>query len=234
MPQYLSLLTTMPRNNTAIKAIAFDFDGLMFNTEDLWDVVTKTLLARRDREPSGEFTRQVTGRPARIALPMLLEWFELDDTVDQIQAEIDSLFDELLPNHLAPMPGLRSLLCSIEAASLPRAITTSSSRSFIENVIGVSKLMTEFEFFLTAESVSEGKPNPEIYLAAAERFGISPSEMMVLEDSENGCRAATAAGAFVVAVPTHATASHDFAKVQFVANTLEDPRIHEAIGISPA
>ena len=221
----------MQRHDTKIKAIAFDFDGLMFNTEDLWDVVTTTLLRRRDREPSTEFTRQVTGRPARVALPMLLEWFELDDTVEQIQSEIDALFVELLPKHLAPMPGLLRLLASIADCSVPHGITTSSSRTFVENVLGVSRLSSDFAFYLTAESVSEGKPDPEVYLTAAERFGVEPAEMMVLEDSENGCRAATTAGAFTIAVPTHATISHDFRNVQFIAKSLTDPRIYEALGI---
>ncbi|MCA9215198.1 MAG: hypothetical protein KDB27_19155, partial [Planctomycetales bacterium] len=78
----------MQNHDTNIEAVAFDLDGLMFNTEDLWDVVTATLLMRRNRKPCENFTRHVTGRPARIALPMLLEWFELDDTVEQIQTEI--------------------------------------------------------------------------------------------------------------------------------------------------
>ena len=75
----------------------------------------------------------------------------------------------------------------------------------------------------------EGKPQPEIYQTAAARFGLPPRQVMVLEDSENGCRAAVAAGAFTVAVPSGPSRRHDFTGAQFVAETLADPRIYAGL-----
>ena len=72
-------------------------------------------------------------------------------------------------------------------------------------------LKHRFRFILTADDIQRGKPDPEVYLLAAERLGIAPSQMMVLEDSANGCRAAVAAGAFTVAVPNRHTRDHIFA-----------------------
>ena len=82
---------------------------------------------------------------------------------------------------------------------------------------------------LTSEDIRRGKPDPEIYQMAAGNSAITPTEMMVLEDSANGCRAAVAAGAFAVAVPNRHTWNHNFAGTQFVAETLADPRILEAL-----
>jgi pseudouridine 5'-phosphatase len=84
---------------------------------------------------------------------------------------------------------------------------------------------------LTAEDVTEGKPHPEIYLTAARRFDLSPAEVLVLEDSQTGCTAAMAAGTFVVAVPGGHSLRHDFAGVQFVAESLGDERIYAALGL---
>lgn len=221
----------MPNNDNPIQAVAFDLDGLMFNTEDLWEIVSDQLLARRGKRPSKEFSRQVTGRPAKVALPMLIEWFQLNDTTDQIQSEINDLFDEMLDDHLAPMPGLIELLRAVHNAGIPRAITTSSGRRFVDRLLQIYKIEFEFSFFLTAEKVENGKPHPEIYESAARRFGVHPATMMVLEDSEIGCQAATAAGAFAVAVPTHKSAEHDFPNVKFVAESLEDQRIFQALGL---
>ncbi|MFM8380085.1 MAG: HAD-IA family hydrolase, partial [Planctomycetia bacterium] len=74
-----------------------------------------------------------------------------------------------------------------------------------------------------------GKPHPEIYERAAVQLGVAPSEMLVFEDSENGCRAAVAAGAVVVAVPGAHSRRHDFTGARFVAESLADPRIVELL-----
>ncbi len=71
----------------------------------------------------------------------------------------------------------------------------------MKNVLSRFELEPRFQFILTCDDVREGKPNPEIYLRAAQRFGLSAEQMLVLEDSQNGCRAAVASGAYAVAVP---------------------------------
>ena len=99
------------------------------------------------------------------------------------------------------MPGLAELLDALEHGGIPKGIATSSGRRFTEHVLGRFDLAPRFQFILTGDDVSEGKPHPEVYLRAAANFGLSPANMMVLEDSQTGCRAAVAAGAFAVAVP---------------------------------
>jgi phosphoglycolate phosphatase-like HAD superfamily hydrolase len=83
---------------------------------------------------------------------------------------------------------------ALEAARIPKAIATSSGRRFTRNVLSRFDWESRFQFVLTSEDIKQGKPNPEIYLTAVERFGLQPAEVMVLEDSQNGCRAAVAAG----------------------------------------
>lgn len=73
--------------------------------------------------------------------------------------------------------------------------------------------------------MTHGKPNPEIYLKAAEHLGVRPENMLVLEDSETGTRAAAAAGAFIVSVPHEHTEGHDFSQSKYVASGLNDPFI---------
>ena len=85
-----------------------------------------------------------------------------------------------------------------------------------------------------AEDIAEGKPHPEIYLTAARRFGIPPAEMLVLEDSQNGCLAAVRAGAFTVAVPGEHSLGQDFSMASLTIESLTDPRLYEALGIPQA
>jgi HAD superfamily hydrolase (TIGR01509 family) len=213
------------------KAVVFDHDGLIFNTEDLYQDVGGELLRRRGCAFTPELLDQMMGRPGRIALQIMIDMHKLDATVEQLYAETDEIFPAILDARLETMPGFMRLAAALERAGIPKGIASSSRRSFITDCLSRFQLVPRFEFILSAEDVVEGKPNPEIYLKAAQRFGLQPSEVMVLEDSHNGCRAAVAAGAITVAVPSGHSKTHDFPGVAFEADTLADPRIYALLGI---
>jgi HAD superfamily hydrolase (TIGR01509 family) len=215
-----------------IRAVTFDLDGLMFNTEELYTEVGTELLRRRNRVFTKELLDQMMGRPSRISLEIMIAHHGLTETVDEILVESDEIFQGILHERLALQPGLRDLLFALEAARLPKGIATSSRRPYVEYVLSRFDLGPRFAFILSAEDVLEGKPHPEIYHKAAARHGVLPQEMLVLEDSENGCRAAVAAGAFTVAVPGAHNVGHQYEGVQFVAESLADPEIYRALGIA--
>jgi HAD superfamily hydrolase (TIGR01509 family) len=171
------------------------------------------------------------GRPPQVSLQIMIDRHGLDDTVAELAAESQQIFGPILDQRLALMPGLAELLAALEQAAIPKAIATSSGPGFVTNVLSKFALRPRFQFVLTCDDVRDGKPHPEIYLTAAQRFGIAPGEMLVLEDSHNGCRAAVAAGAYAVAVPGGHSRTHDFTGARFVADTLADPRIYRALGL---
>jgi HAD superfamily hydrolase (TIGR01509 family) len=212
--------------------MAFDMDGLMFNTEELYEVVTDEILRRRGKQCCGELLDAMMGRQPSVALQIMIDWYQLDATVEQIAAETEAIFAEILDSRLAMMPGLLELLDAAEAAGIPKAVATSSGRRFVERVLARFDLQPRFEFVLTAEDVASSKPHPEIYLTAARRFGLSPERLMVLEDSQTGCQAALAAGAVTVAVPHGQSLGHRFDGVALVADSLADPGIYASLGIA--
>lgn len=214
------------------KSVAFDLDGLMFNTEDLYIEVGNQILGRRGHQFTKPLLDAMMGRPSPVALQVMIDWHGLDATVSSLEAETDELFPAVLDAKLAPMPGLMELLDSLEQAGIPKAVATSSRRSFVTDVLGRFSLIDRFEFLLTAENVVRGKPHPEIYQTACRQLGVASSEVLVLEDSENGCRAAIAADTFAVAVPSEHSRNHCFDGAAFVAESLSDPRIYRALGIS--
>lgn len=213
-----------------LAAAVFDLDGLLFNTEDLYQQVGAEVLRRRGHEFGPELLHAMMGRPGRVALQMMIDYHRLDDTVETLAQESAEIFPAILNEQLAFMPGVPELLAALERASIPKAVATSSGRRFTTDVLGRFDLETRFAFLLTAEDVAEGKPHPEIYLKAAARFGLEPSQVIVFEDSQNGCRAAVAAGAVAVAVPGDHSRHHDFSGASLVADTLADPRIYELLG----
>ena len=218
--------------NSALRAVVFDLDGLLFNTEDLYDHVMQELCQRRGLVFTEELRVKMMGRPGELALVEMIEHHSLKhDQPAALLQESDVIFTALLATQLAPMPGMWDLLAALEREEVPKAIGTSSRRQYVDYVLGRYHLVERFSFILTSESVRQGKPHPEIYLTAAEQHGVSPSEIMVLEDSQNGCRAAVAAGTFAVAVPGTHSRTHCFKGASLLADSLADPRIYAALDL---
>lgn len=214
-----------------LDAVVFDFDGLIVNSEDVYHQADTELLRRRGKVYEPTLRERMMGRPTEESLRVMIEHHALDDTPEALEIERSALRDALLAAHLEPMPGLLPLLDALDSAAIPTAIATSGKRSYVQYVLDRLDLPTRFGLVLTADDVRRGKPHPDIYLLAAARLGVSAPRTMVLEDSANGCRAAVAAGAFTVAVPNRHTLGHAFEGVRFVADTLADPRIRQALGL---
>ena len=227
-------MTDFPLPARPLRAVAFDLDGLMLNTEKIYQEVDRTLLTRRGKEHSTELLDQMMGRKSEVALQLMIDWYQLPETVDELFVEARDIFDELLDDLLGPMPGLMELLSSLEQAGIPKGIATSSRREIASKTLTKLQLLERFSFLFTSEDVEHGKPEPDVYLKAAAEFDVAPSEMLVLEDSQIGSQAGVASGAYTVAVPGGRSYSHDFQGVQFIAESLSDRRIYQALGLQLA
>ncbi len=208
-----------------VDAVVFDLDGLLVNTEDLYQHVGTEMLRRRGRTFDGDLLDAMMGRPQRVALQVMIDWHGLPDTVETLAAETKTIFQGLLDTRLEPMPGAVSLVEDLVQRGLPRGVATSSGPDFAHDVLGRVGLLDHFGFVLTSADVMHGKPHPEIYKTAARRMGVEPRRMLVLEDSATGCAAAVAAGAIAIAVPGGHSRGHDFPGARFIADSLTDPRI---------
>ena len=219
----------MSRTGFLIQAVAFDMDGLMFNTEDVYFRSGTLLLESNGHIYTRELCDSIMGCTPQQAFETMIAYCHLNMTWRELQAESEELFISLLDKYLAPLPGLMELLAFLEEHQIPRAVCTSSSRRVMENILRRFQLESHFAFTLTANELEHGKPHPEIYLRAAERFGISPANMLVLEDSQNGCRAGANAEAFVVAVPGEHSRHMDFSMARMKAASLADSCIYSLL-----
>ncbi len=218
-----------PVPDAPIRAVVFDLDGLMINTEDVYQLVGTELMRRRSKTFDDDLRHAMMGQPATKALAVMIEWHSLDDTVEDLAMESEKTFWEFVEHRLTTMPGLHDLLALIDQRGLPKAIATSGARHYAEELLRRIDLHEEFKFLVTANDVTHGKPHPEIYELAAARLGLTAAETLVLEDSHNGCRAAIAAGAYTVAVPSPHSADHDFTGAKFIADSLADQRIRHVL-----
>ena len=211
--------------SSRIEAVAFDLDGLLVNTEELYQHVGSELLRRRGRSFEPDLLDAMMGRPQQVSLKIMIEWHGLTDTIEMLATETGEIFVSLLDTQLRTMPGAMELLDLLDARGIARGVATSSGPDFAHDVLGRMGIRDRFAFVLTSADVTHGKPHPEIYQTAAQRLAVDPGAMLVLEDSQAGCKAAVAAGAVAVAVPGGHSRRHDFTGARFVAETLADPRI---------
>ena len=202
-------------------------DGLIFDTEDTYFKAATALLAKRGKTYTHELDSAVMGRPPRFCYELFKETFGFPETWQELQTESENYFLEYLDEGFSTMPGFYELLEHLEQRNIPKGICTSSALRVVSEVLRRKDLMKRFGFVLTAEDVTQGKPAPEIYLKAAERFGIDPSEMLVLEDSPAGCKAASSAGAFAIVVLAQHNAHCTFPDAKKVVSALNDPQIME-------
>lgn len=205
-----------------IRGVAFDMDGLMFDTEPLYFQTGTQLLARRGKQFTEELQREMMGRPGPEALRVMIQHHTLTDRWQELLIESDEIFMEMIVGKLVKMPGLDEMIERLTAQGIPFGVATSSRRHVAEHLLDETGIAPALDFLLTGDDVTHGKPHPEMYLKAADRLQIDPAEMLVFEDSSNGVRAAAASGACTIAVPGDHSRGHDFSAAWCVADTLHD------------
>jgi HAD superfamily hydrolase (TIGR01509 family) len=208
-----------------ILAVAFDLDGLMFDTEALFARVLAGFLAERGRSLTPAIVAAMLGKRAKEAYPEFKRLTGFDETPDELLGELRRRFTAELDAAVHPTPGLVALLAHLERRGIPRAVATSSRRAYAEGLIVRHGLREHFAFLLTAEDVTRGKPDPEIYRTAATRFGIAPRHLLVLEDSPPGLAAAKGAGAFAVGVPHEHSPESGLSAGDLIVPRLDDPAL---------
>jgi HAD superfamily hydrolase (TIGR01509 family) len=211
------------RPTLTVHAVAFDLDGLMFDTEALFVRVAGSMLARRGKVFTPDIMARMIGRQWAVAGVAFKEMAGLSESLDELLAEARGLFLARMDDEVRPTPGVVTLLDHLDRLGLPRAVCTSSRRAYAERLLNHHGLAHHFSFLLTADDVTHSKPDPEIYRTAASRFGIEPADLLVLEDSAAGIEAAKAAGAFAVGVPHEQSPAEGLAAADRLIDRLDAP-----------
>lgn len=200
-------------------------DGLLFDTEGLYWEVGDTVLQRRGFQYSKELQTHMMGRVGVAALQQMVDFHSLKDSPESLLSESDELFAAKLADGVPPIPGVTAWIDHLRTHQIPFGLATSSRRRFVEILFETIPWKQDLAFILTGDDVQQGKPHPEMYLRAAAQLGIPPDQMLVLEDSGNGCAAAVAAGACTVAIPSIHTQGQNFDGVNLIADTISDSRL---------
>jgi HAD superfamily hydrolase (TIGR01509 family) len=186
-----------------IEAVVFDLDGVLVDTEEVWDQARRQLLAERGGRWHEEAQRAMMGMSSREWSRYMHEELGVHDPPEVISAEVVRRLEQLYREHLPLIPGAVEAVERL-AAHWPLGVASSSNRPLIDLVLELSGLEPFFRVTVSSEEVARGKPAPDVYLEAARRLGCPPRSCAAIEDSENGIRSAAAAEMRVIAIPNRA------------------------------
>ncbi len=210
-----------------VRAVIFDMDGLLVDTEaPVRDALMSAAAAIGRELPLAVFMSMV-GTTNAHSDRVLVEHFGADFDLDSYLAEVRRLLEVSFDIGVPLKPGAAELLALLDEVELPKALVTSSSRRAVDRHLP-TEVVARFSTLITSESVERGKPHPEPYLKAAAALGIAPADCLALEDSHNGIRSAHAAGMMAVMVPDLLEATDEMReKTVAIADSLHD--VHAAL-----
>lgn len=185
----------------AVKAVVFDMDGLLVDTElVVFKAMVASALGSGHEMPFDLFQRLV-GLPGHVSDPIVVEHFGPNFDIASWRDGVAHHFMDIAAGGIALKTGVVELLDVLDARALPRAIATSSTRHAVDHSLGQHGLVERFGAIISRELQTEHKPHPDPFLKAAAALGVAPQDCLALEDSHNGVRAAAAAGMMTIMVP---------------------------------
>ncbi|HWS32550.1 MAG TPA: HAD family phosphatase [Actinoplanes sp.] len=184
----------------SIQAVVFDLDGVIIDTEEVWEEVRRGYVAEHGREFRPDSQDRMMGMSTGEWSAHLADEVGVPRTATEVAADVLGRMAERYRADLPLIPGAVETVRAL-GASYRLALASSSARILIDQVLATAGLTGEFEVTLSTEEVPRGKPAPDVYLAAVERLGLTPADCAAIEDSSNGLRSAAAAGLTVIAVP---------------------------------
>ena len=209
----------------APRALLFDMDGLMIDSESVYWAAGRRIAARYGKTVKDETLGRMMGRAPLDSVRLFAEELGLAESPQALLETREAMVIQEFEQGVPVMPGLRELLAEFRPR-LKFAIATSAPRRMADLVLDRLDLRRWFDAIQTSDGLAKGKPDPEIYLKAAARLGVKPEESVVLEDSSNGAMAGKRAGAYVIAVPSQYTREQDFSFVDVRAADLREAAEH--------
>ena len=209
-----------------IDAVVFDLDGLLIDTEQVWDEVREEFVRERGGRWHERAQADMMGMSSNEWSRYLRDELGLEDTPDEINATVVERMQKRYRERLPAVDGAADAVRRL-AGRWPLGLASSSNRPLIDLVLAELGVADLFRATVSSEEVARGKPAPDVYLEAARRLEVAPERAAAVEDSGNGIRSAKAAGMRVVAIPNrHFPPGED-------ALALADVRLDSLAELSP-
>ena len=205
-----------------INTIIFDMDGVLADSETLWNDIDAAMLKEHGVTYAGEYKQHVLGKSFALSLQFYKEQFNLSPTVEELVVRRTAIAADYYGNHIEMFPDAPHVLQTLRDNNLRIGMATSSVSELAHAFLARHKLRDFFDTIVGGEEVQHGKPSPDIYLRAAQKLGAQPSQCLVVEDSLAGVQAGKSAEMLVAAIPDEAFADRrDYqGRADFILNNL--------------
>lgn len=195
-------MTNMTQSTIILQAIIFDMDGLMLDTERLAQEAWQQAGRELGYALPDEIYRLAIGRTAQATEEIFRGHFGIDSPFEAIYERKQHYYHEAIEQgHVVRKAGLLELLNTLDERDFPKAVATSTARPLALQKLRATQLLPHFPHIVCGNEVPNGKPAPDIFLAAASKLAIPPAQCVVLEDSPAGIRAAHSAGMIPILIP---------------------------------
>ncbi len=186
-----------------VRAVVFDLDGVLVDSEELWDVVRRGVAAEAGRPWPTEATRAMQGMSTAEWSAYLTDAVGVPAKPDEVAATVIDRMADQYDTRLPLLPGAVEVVERL-GRRWPLGLASSSPRRLIDTVLESAGLAQWFQVNVSTEEVVAGKPSPAVYQTVVQRLGVGPLQAIAIEDSSNGLRSAATAGLGVLAVPNAA------------------------------
>ena len=208
---------------THVEAVVFDLDGVLVDSEQLWDEVREALARERGGRWHDRAQADMMGMSSAEWSTYMRDVIGLAESPQEINAEV---VRRLLARYREALPLLPGAVEAVErlAARWPLGVASSSNREVIDAVLEAAGIAGCFRATVSSEEVERGKPAPDVYLEAARRLAVEPGKCTAVEDSRNGIRSAHAAGMRVIAIPNphYPPSDEELALAHLVLHSLDE------------
>ncbi len=182
------------------KGVIFDMDGILFDTERIYQDTWREIAADRDIELPEDFVFWISGTSGPVMLDLIQKHYHVEDGTEIRDECMQRVRDKLLI-HVPVKPGVYEILQWLKEQHVKTAVASSSLPEQIRSNLQKADMEQYFDEVVSGTEVKNGKPAPDIFLLAAERIGLMPEECCVFEDSANGVKAGHAAGCTTIMIP---------------------------------
>lgn len=182
------------------KGAIFDMDGLLFDTEQLYQDSWNVLAVEFGQTPVPDFAKAISGTNGEQMRKVVQTYYPSIDADEYIKRCLERV-DRLEETHVPEKPGLHTILNGLKKNGVRMAVASSSPAHMIRRNLQVAGVESFFDVVVSSSQVEHGKPAPDIFLLAASQLGFEPEECYVFEDSFNGIRSGAAAGCAAVMIP---------------------------------
>ena len=210
-----------------LKAIIFDMDGVLVDSEPLHLLAMTRFLEQFGIEYSEKENQEFLGRKDLYIAQVLIDRYSLRLTARELVDGKERILDEIMHSSSAARPGVYDILKAAQQASIPAAVASSATIQAIQTVMKILDIGKYFSAFTSGDEVEHSKPAPDIFLLAASKLGVAAENCLVIEDTLNGLKAAKAAGMYSISIPCDATAHQDHSIADLRLSSLAQVQLAE-------